>query len=373
MMKGIQTELTPKERLTLYEQGQEVDRIPTVLTSAETGALLYGIEIRDYYSSADVMVDVQSRLAEDFGADDMGMAIGSRAVAEALGTKLVFPDYSVSHVTAPALSSYDDLESLPLVDIHTDGRIPVMLEGTKRLQEKFGKTHIVGGGTEGPVTLAGFLIGIERFLRDMIRRPDDVQRLLRYSMENVVSCCRDVYAETGICLSFSEPLISKNILSPAFFHRFVEPVLSETVRRLTAVYGCRPSMHACGIIHDRWDALAAMGFSSLSIDNKEDMTELKRQHGTEVGITGNVDPVDVLRYGTPEEVTKDVIRCLRQAGDNPAGFTLCPGCDTPIGTAKENLMAYMQAAAVYGAGARKGCLPKGLQNLVDPAVSPEMR
>lgn len=359
-MELIKTEMTPKERLMAYDKGEEVDRIPAVLTLEETGALLYGIQIRDYYSNPELMVAVQSRIATDFGADNMGMAIGSRAVAEALGTELIFPDNSVSHTGKPAITTYDAIDTMPLIDIHTGGRIPVMIEGTKRLIEKFGTERIIGGGTEGPVTLAGFLVGVERFLRDMIRCPEQVQKLLRYSVENVVTACTDVYHETGIKLGFSEPLISKNILSPRFFQLFVVPALRETVARLTEAYGEKPSMHACGIIHDRWDILVDLGFGSLSIDNKEDMGALRNRHGDAIGIVGNVDPVDVMRYGTPEMVTNDVIRCLREAGDNPAGFTLCPGCDLPIGTPKENLIAFMNAAAIYGAGARKGSLPKGL-------------
>jgi uroporphyrinogen decarboxylase len=32
---------------------------------------MYGYKISDYYFSSDIMVEVESRLAEDFGADNM--------------------------------------------------------------------------------------------------------------------------------------------------------------------------------------------------------------------------------------------------------------------------------------------------------------
>ena len=44
-MKRIKTEMTSKERLTAYQKGEEVDRIPVTLTASETGPLLYGIPI----------------------------------------------------------------------------------------------------------------------------------------------------------------------------------------------------------------------------------------------------------------------------------------------------------------------------------------
>ena len=48
-MKRIKTEMTSKERLTAYQKGEEVDRIPVTLTASETGPLLYGIPISRCY------------------------------------------------------------------------------------------------------------------------------------------------------------------------------------------------------------------------------------------------------------------------------------------------------------------------------------
>ena len=52
-----------------------------------------------------------------------------------------------------------------------------------------------------------------------------------------------------------------------------------------------------------------------------------------------------------------------EAGDNPRGYNLCPGCTTPIDTTKENMIAFMNAAAKYGRGARKGRMPRGITEL----------
>ena len=62
-MELIKLEMTPKERTIAYAQGEEVDRIPTSLSASETVPPLYGIPISKYYFSADLMVEVESRLA----------------------------------------------------------------------------------------------------------------------------------------------------------------------------------------------------------------------------------------------------------------------------------------------------------------------
>ena len=46
-------ELTPIERMRLFDAGQEIDRIPCCLDTGETMAPLLGFSIKDYYHSAE--------------------------------------------------------------------------------------------------------------------------------------------------------------------------------------------------------------------------------------------------------------------------------------------------------------------------------
>ena len=81
-MELIRTEMTPLERAKAYAAGEEVDRIPTTLSEGETIPPLYGYKMHDYYFSADVMVDVESRMIEDFDSDNAGMGLGLRTMVE---------------------------------------------------------------------------------------------------------------------------------------------------------------------------------------------------------------------------------------------------------------------------------------------------
>lgn len=99
-MELIRLEMTPKERMIAYSKGEEVDRIPTSLSASETAPPLYGIDIRDYYFSADAMVEVETALANDFQADNMGIGLGLRTLVEALGTKLAYPKGNVAYIYA---------------------------------------------------------------------------------------------------------------------------------------------------------------------------------------------------------------------------------------------------------------------------------
>lgn len=186
-MDVIKTEMTPKERAVAYAAGEEVDRIPTNLSAGETAPPLYGYRIRDWYFSADIMVDVESHLAEDFGADNMGVGLGLRALVEALGTRLTYPDYGVSYVREPKFSSFGEVEGAELVDIDKDGRLPLIVESFERLMDAYGDVRTLGSGLAGPITTAGQLIDTEVFLRGMIKDRDGVHaHAVRYGQRGEV-------------------------------------------------------------------------------------------------------------------------------------------------------------------------------------------
>ena len=67
---------------------------------------------------------------------------------------------------------------------------------------------------------------------------------------------------------------SGNIISKKQFQDLVLPYLSETVEAMNRFQG-GTGIHICGKTKDRWDAIVESGISSFSIDNCENMEELK--------------------------------------------------------------------------------------------------
>ena len=353
--------MTPRERVTAYARGEEVDRIPTSLSANETAPPMYGYKISDYYFSSDIMVDVESRLAEDFGADNMGIGLGLRTVIEALGTELCYPEDSVSYIVKPRLDSFDQVSELGMLNIDKDGRLPLIVEAFERLMDKYGNVRNFGSGLAGPFTTAASLIGTEKFLVSTVKNKDGVHRLLQYSTDVIVELCRDLNRRLGIKFMLSEPMGAKNLISKRQFNEFFLPYLEQAVRRMNEYQGAT-SIHMCGSTRDRWQEIIDAGVSNFWVDNCESLKELKEGYGDRIGITGNVPPVDILRNGTQEQIYDCMRKCIEDAGDNPKGYTICPGCTTPVGTTKEQMIMFMNAATTLSRGARKGQLPEGLKD-----------
>ena len=157
----------------------------------------------------------------------------------------------------------------------------------------------------------------------------------------------------------SEPMGSRNLISRRQFREFFTPYISQAVSRMNSYQGST-AIHICGNTRDRWQDVVETGVSGFWIDNCESLKDLKEMYGDKIAVTGNVPPVDILRNGTGHEIEESVRECLLQAADAPCGFRLSPGCTTPVGTSKENMICFMNAASTYGRGARKGRLPEGL-------------
>jgi uroporphyrinogen decarboxylase len=359
-MDVIEPGMTPKDRARAYAAGEEVDRMPISWSAGETTPVLFGYRMPDYYFSADVMVDVESRLADEFHADNMGVGLGLRTLAEALGTELTYPEFDVSYMSKPRLTSLSQVNELSLVDINKDGRLPIIVESFDRLIDKYGDQRNLGSGLAGPLTTAGHLIETETLLRAMVKDKEGVHRLMQFTTDCVVSVAHDLHERLGISLSLAEPMASADLLSKRQFNEFFLPYLKQTVQRLNEFQG-KTSMHICGHTRDRWDEVVSSGICAFWVDNCESMRDLKELHGDKIGIVGNVAPVDIIRNGTPEQVDAAVKHCIEDAADNPCGYTLCPGCTVPIGTPRENLVAFVNAAATWGKGSRKGHMPLGIE------------
>ncbi len=358
-MELIKTEMTPKERAKAYAAGERVDRIPCNITAAETGPLAFGIPICDYYHSADLMVEVEKKLAEATGADNMGMGLGLRGVAEAIGTEMNYKKDDVSSVKTPVFKEPEDATSRDLIDIHKDGRLPIMLEAFKTLREEYGEAYNISTGGAGPLTIAGNTLGTTKLLKSMRKNPEGTKALLQYCTDVVIKVAHDLFFECGVTMSLAEPLASHNLLSIKDFDEFCFPYVEQCVKEIKK-WQSSVTLHICGSTKDRWDRFLKLGIGGFWADNCESLGEVKEVCGDKLMLIGNIPPVDVVLMGSKDDIETSVKNILHEAADSPCGFCLCPGCTTPVGTSIENMQTITNAACKFGAGAKKGCLPEGL-------------
>jgi uroporphyrinogen decarboxylase len=74
----------------------------------------------------------------------------------------------------------------------------------------------------------------------------------------------------------------------------------------------------------------------------------KEPGGAKMPIIGNVDPINTMMLGTPEDVREEVMRDIADCADSANGYIVSTGCDIPVDAPLENIYAFMDAVREYG-------------------------
>ncbi|MEG0642222.1 MAG: uroporphyrinogen decarboxylase family protein [Clostridium sp.] len=339
--------MTPRERMEAFSKGEEIDRIPCMPSMGVTMANLMGVSNYEYYHSADKIADLEVFLFEKIGHDSVGVGTTLRGVAEALGSKIAYPTNGISYLEEPILKDIREVENLSPADPLKDGKLPLAFEALGKVIKRIGHLVEVGSDIAGPLSAAAAVVGTENLMKGMIKYPDKVHTLLEIVTETNLRIIRQ-FASMGVGLGMSDPISSTSMISLARYKEFSMPYQKKCVDKMREITGQGTSIHICGKSSKLWEDILKTGVTSFSIDNVEDLKEAKLVLGKEVCIAGNVDPVNIMRNGSVQDVLEASKKCIMEAYDSPNGFVLSTGCQIPMGTPIENIQAMMEAARIYG-------------------------
>ncbi|WP_027701437.1 uroporphyrinogen decarboxylase family protein [Metaclostridioides mangenotii] len=352
--------MTDSERMAAYFKGELVDRIPYKLIGPDVSAPLYGYSIGEFRRSLDVQCEVMDKLESEFGFGGIDVSLGLKAIGEAVGSTLEYPEDGMDFLSEYALDDYAKLDSMEIANPYKDGRLPAMLEKIKYMKKRYPQKSI-STGVAGPVTTAAAIRKPENVLRDVIKNKERLHQLIDFGVKSSLAWVEAVCKEVGpVAVSISDPVGSLSLINVKQFEEFSKPYLKELVDGIIKITGKPPTIHICGKTKGIWKHVAEVGVSMWSIDNIEDIEEAKAEIGDMVAISGNVPPVEVMKYGTIDDVINSVKECLIKGSDSPKGYVLYSGCQVPLGTPRENILAFIYAGKKYGRGAQIGKLCQGL-------------
>jgi uroporphyrinogen decarboxylase len=346
-MKIKKDQMTPKERMQALEQGQPVDRIPCTPNMGVTMSSFIGRTTCDYYHSADVIVELEVTLYRELRHDSVGVGFSIKEVAEAMGSRVIYPPNGMAYLAEPALHNMLDISRIRPADPRKDGNLPLKLKALCKLQKAFAREVNVGSGIPGPLSVAADIAGTKNFLTAMLKYPEKVHELLTIVTETNINII-DILCDMGSGVSIADPVSSASLISAKLYREFSFPYQKKCIDRIRQKSGKSATIHVCGKSKLLWGDLVETGMSSFSLDNLEDLEEAKYAIGDKVLLIGNVPPVDIVRYGDYEDVVRESKECIRKAYNCPKGFILNTGCQVPVGTPIENIRALMDTVRSYG-------------------------
>lgn len=352
MSKAIYTavkkdQMTPKERDEAISQNKPYDRIQCALFMGEHAAKLIGAKVSELHQNVDKMLESQIAIRNVYESETVGAGPGLQGIAEALGSKVEFPDHSTPYISDFAIKEYSDIDRLEVVDPVRAGRLPLHLEGLKRIKEALGHEVNVSTWIAGPFTTAANLRGTDVFLKDIYRSPEFAHKILRLTTDSTIAYVKEA-AKLGVYFSIADPTASGTLIRETHFENFAFPYLKELIESIVTYSGSAPSLHICGNSTKIWKFMANTGASALSLDDVIDLEAAKQTVGDKVKLIGNIRPTATMYLGTPQDVDRNARECLSKAYNNPKGYVLGLGCGLPNDTRPENIHALTNAARKYG-------------------------
>ncbi len=324
--------MTGKELVEKAFRLEEVGRIPWVPFVGCHGGKLIGKTASDYLSLSDLIVQGTSKAIELYKPDGIPVMFDLQIEAEALGCQLAWSDENPPAVVSHILMEGKELSDLK-VPKPTDGRIPIVIEVTKKLRSDYPDIAIYGLIT-GPFTLALHLMGTDIFLK-MMETPEEIMSLLDFT-KDVCIAMAGYYMEAGCdVVAVVDPMTSQ--IDPGSFEMFVHQP-AQAIFDFIRSKGKMSSFFVCGHAQQNIESMCATGPDNISIDENiplDFVQEIALKNNISFG--GNLKLTVVLLMGTPEDARREALECMDLGGKK--GFILSPGCDLPADTPVENLVA----------------------------------
>ena len=134
-----------------------------------------------------------------------------------------------------------------------------------------------------------------------------------------------------------------SLVGPQIYEEFVWPYEKKLVDGLHAL-GTKVRLHICGNTRRILAGMGRLGCEIVDLDYPAPLSEGRAAMGPDQVLLGNLNPVQVLKNGTPEGVTAAIAECHRQAGPR---YIVGAGCEVPRGTPEANLRALTEYAQAH--------------------------
>jgi len=327
--------MNSRQRVLAHLAGQPVDRLPLMPITMMFACDQIGARYRDYCTNHRVLAEGQIRTAEKFGFDYVNtMSDPAREAADCGAQVQYFDNQPVALVEDQALlADTTKLASLKIPDPLAGGRMHNAIQGIALLKERVGKEIIVEGWIEGPIAEAADLRGINTLMLDFFDEPQFVRDLFAFVVEMELRFASEQIRAGVDLIGIGDAAAS--LVGPQIYGEFVWPYeksLIEGIHRL----GGKTRLHICGNTRPHLERMGSLGCEIVDLDYLSPLTQGRQKMGPRQILLGNINPVTVLRNGTPEAVTASVTECHQQAG---ARFIVGAGCEVPRDTPAQNLRA----------------------------------
>lgn len=261
--------------------------------------------------------------------------------AEAFGSEIKYSQNEIPTVSKRLINSFNSLSSMKIPEIG-EGKTCEHLKAAKLATENITDSPVFGG-IIGPYSLAGRLYDITEMITTILLEPEGSHELLQVCtdfLKKYAQAFKDAGCNGVIIAEPAAGLLSEkecNEFSSTYVKQIVDHVQDESFIVI---------LHNCGNTVNLVNSMVSTGSVGLHFGNAVNMMDVLLQVPSDRLVFGNLDPVGVIKDGTPEIIRTETLDLLNKTAFFK-NFVLSTGCDVPPGTKLENIDALFNALNEY--------------------------
>lgn len=331
--------------------GEPIDHLPAQPMIMQFAARHAGLDYNDYVTHGRRLAEAQLSMAQTYGIDClMQCSDPARELIDIAGGD----DSSVEWAaTGPAIveeralvRDKSVLSTLQVPDPLAPGRMLDRVESITVMRELAGPDVSVVGWVEGPLALGAEMRGLSMVMMDTYEDPGFLDELFDFTSQVARAYWKPQVEAGADTIGMSDAAAS--MMSPAHYERFIYPAQRRVVEDIKAL---RPDvivrLHMCGRTDDLLPVMKRLPVDIFELDFPVDLAHARAVLGPDAVILGNVNTVEEMLTGTPDEVYAAAGRCHAICGANHVVGT---GCEVPPETPPENLHALVAYARDHAPG-----------------------
>lgn len=329
-----------RQRILALLDGKPVDSLPFMPITMMFACDRIGAQYRDYATDSAVLVKGQTHTATEFDLDYVNVMSDPAGEAADCGAPVkYFPDQPPALDEAHALlADKGKLRTLAIPDPHTAPRMSNRLRAIGMYRQQPGQDKLIEGWIEGPIAQAADLRGINNVMTDLYDDPSFITELFEFVLQLELTFAKAQIESGAEMIGVGDAAAS--LVGPKFYRQFVWPYEKRMMDGLRAM-GARTRLHICGNTRPILGLMGQLGCDIVDLDFLAPVCEARAAMGPHQVLLGNIDPVRVLRNGTPDEVYAATAQCHQEAGNR---FIVSAGCEVVRDTPPEKLRAMLRYA-----------------------------
>ena len=326
------------QRYMAVLQRQSADVLPRTPILMQFAAEYLGSDYAAFASDHRVLVEANALCARDFGIDQLSCISDPYRETQGFGSTIEFMRNGPPRSSHP-LEETKNLSLLAKPDPLTSVRMLDRVRAAESYHRQFHGQYSILGWVEGPAAEAADLRNVTPFLMDLLDDEPFACELMDLCTATAIDFARAQVAAGADTIGIGDAIASQ--VGPDLYHELIQPREKQLVRTIQAM-GARVKLHICGNISHLLSGIADLGVDILDVDHLVDLARVRDAVGGRVAIAGNVDPVSLVRNGTPSAIRDALQKAYEQVG-NP--YLVNAGCEIPAGTPVANLKAFCEPLA----------------------------